>query len=277
KVATKWAENLLASIDRSRRTTLERLLFALGIEHVGESTAKALAAAFGSLESVRRLPWPLFRTVPDIGGEVARSLGHFFDQTGNQAVIDALLERGVQPTDEHAPSAKLRPQLDVATLLVDLEIPKVTRLRAEQIGVLAPADVPGATVDVMVAAGVPQAVAQSFAEWRDGTGHGALLAASLDAQARLRGQLPADVVAPGGPLEGRSVVLTGTLGAMTREEAGARLEALGAKVSGSVSKKTAVVVAGENAGSKLAKATELGVDVWDEAKLLAFLAEHGSA
>jgi len=65
------------------------------------------------------------------------------------------------------------------------------------------------------------------------------------------------------------------LSSLTREEAGAKLETLGAKVAGSVSKKTAFVVAGESAGSKLAKAEELGVDVWDEAKLLAFLRKHG--
>jgi DNA ligase (NAD+) len=70
-------------------------------------------------------------------------------------------------------------------------------------------------------------------------------------------------------------VLTGGLEAMSRDEAGAKLEALGAKVSGSVSKKTSFVVAGEAAGSKLAKAQELGVEIWDEKKLLAFLAEAG--
>jgi DNA ligase (NAD+) len=74
-----------------------------------------------------------------------------------------------------------------------------------------------------------------------------------------------------GPLAGKTVVLTGGLASMTRDEAGVRLEALGAKLSGSVSKKTSLVVAGEAAGSKLAKATELGVEVWDEQQLLAFL------
>ena len=73
------------------------------------------------------------------------------------------------------------------------------------------------------------------------------------------------------------MVLTGSLSALTRDDAGAKLEALGAKVSGSVSKKTSFVVAGEAAGSKLDKAQALGVPVWDEARLLAFLAEHGVA
>ncbi|HEY0860195.1 MAG TPA: BRCT domain-containing protein, partial [Pseudoxanthomonas sp.] len=67
-----------------------------------------------------------------------------------------------------------------------------------------------------------------------------------------------------------------SLASMSRDEAGEKLEALGAKVAGSVSKKTHLVVAGEAAGSKLAKAQELGIEIWDEAQLLAFLAQHGS-
>ena len=70
------------------------------------------------------------------------------------------------------------------------------------------------------------------------------------------------------------MVLTGTLAQMTRDEAKERLEALGAKVAGSVSKKTSFVVAGTEAGSKLTKATELGIDVWDEDRLVAFLAAN---
>lgn len=76
-------------------------------------------------------------------------------------------------------------------------------------------------------------------------------------------------------LAGKTVVLTGGLASMSRDEAGAKLEALGAKLSGSVSKKTSLVVAGEAAGSKLAKAQELNLEIWDEATLLAFLAEQG--
>ena len=79
---------------------------------------------------------------------------------------------------------------------------------------------------------------------------------------------------PVGGIDGKTVVLTGSLAAMSRDEAGEKLEALGAKVAGSVSKKTHLVVAGEAAGSKLAKAQELGIEVWDEAQLLAFMEKH---
>ncbi|HRO87759.1 MAG TPA: NAD-dependent DNA ligase LigA, partial [Chiayiivirga sp.] len=96
-----------------------------------------------------------------------------------------------------------------------------------------------------------------------------------EARERLLAQAArAEAVRPD-PLGAATVVLTGTLSTLTRDEAGARLEALGAKVAGSVSKKTSFVVAGEAAGSKLAKASELGIEVWNEARLLAFLAEHG--
>ncbi|TCI56787.1 NAD-dependent DNA ligase LigA [Exiguobacterium sp. SH5S13] len=81
-------------------------------------------------------------------------------------------------------------------------------------------------------------------------------------------------VAADAPLAGKTVVLTGKLYEMTRGEAGKRLELLGASVTGSVSKNTDLLVAGEKAGSKLSKAEALGVEVWDESKLLAFLAEH---
>ncbi|HZX76467.1 NAD-dependent DNA ligase LigA [Lysobacter sp.] len=276
KVATKWAENLIEAIDRSRRTTLERFLYALGIQHVGESTAKALATWFGDVELIRRLPWPLFKRVPDVGGEVARAIGHFFDQAGNQQVIDDLLARGVSITDAHAPSPKLRDGLDAATLLVDLEIPKITRVRAEQLaGAFASVQ---ALVDApqhnFVSAGLPSDTAQSLAQWLEDESNARLLDASAQALARLDAATPAVQAVAAGPLDGQTVVLTGTLSGMSRDEAKARLESLGAKVAGSVSKKTSFVVAGEAAGSKLDKAQELGVEIWDEAKLLELLSER---
>ena len=276
KVATKWAENLIEAIDRSRRTTLERFLFGLGIQHVGESTAKALAQWFGDLQVIRRLPWPLFKQVPDIGGEVARSLGHFLDQPGNQQAINDLLARGVVIGDTHPPSGKLRAGLELATVLVDLEIPKVTRVRAEQLASAFPSvqALLDAPVHNFVTAGLPSDAANAFATWLEDETNAQLLSRCGAALDELRAITPADVAVSAGPLDGKTVVLTGSLASMSRDEAGEKLEALGAKVAGSVSKKTHLVVAGEAAGSKLAKAQELGIEIWDEAQLLAFLENH---
>ena len=279
KVASKWAENLIAAIDRSRDTTLERFLFALGIEHVGESTAKALAHWFGDLALIRRLPWPLFKRVPDIGGEVARAIGHFLDQPGNQRVIDELLAGGVVLRDQHAPSPKLHGALGFATLLADLEIPKVTKVRAEQLA--AAFQDAAALLDApqhhFVSAGLPADTAKALADWLADGRHAQLLSAADAALQELRAVTPPAATGGAGVLDGQTTVLTGTLTALTRDEAKARLETLGAKVAGRVSKKTSFVVAGEAAGSKLDKAQELGVEIWDEARLLQFLAEHGLA
>ncbi|MGE8207931.1 MAG: NAD-dependent DNA ligase LigA [Stenotrophomonas rhizophila] len=277
KIATRWADNLIAAIDASRDTTLERLLFALGIENVGENTSKGLSTWFGDLELIRHLPWPLFKRVPDIGGEVARSLGHFFEQSGNQDAIDALLQVGqVRIGDTHAPSAKLRDGLDFAQVLVEAEIPGITRLRAEKLTAALPDA--AALVDAepvrFVAAGLPNEVALGLADWLDRDGHAQMLLKADAYRHTLLTRAPEQTEQVAGPLDGQTVVLTGTLSQMTRDEAKARLEALGAKVSGSVSKKTAFVVAGTEAGSKLTKAGELGIEVWDEDRLVAFLAQH---
>lgn len=277
KIATRWADNLIAAIDASRDTTLERLLFALGIENVGENTSKGLSTWFGDLELIRHLPWPLFKRVPDIGGEVARSLGHFFEQSGNQDAIDALLQVGqVRIGDMHAPSAKLRDGLDFAQVLVEAEIPGITRLRAEKLTAALPDA--AALVDAepvrFVAAGLPNEVALGLADWLDRDGHAQMLLKADAYRHTLLTRAPEQTEQVAGPLDGQTVVLTGTLAQMTRDEAKARLEALGAKVSGSVSKKTAFVVAGTEAGSKLTKAGELGIEVWDEDRLVAFLAQH---
>ena len=276
KVASKWADNLIAAIDHSRDTTLARFLFALGIEHVGESTAKALAQWFGDLALIRHLPWPLFKRVPDIGGEVARAIGHFLDQPGNQQVIDRLLERGVRIGDTHPPKVILREGLDLASLLTDLEIPKITALRATQMGT-AFADAQAlldAPTHALITSGLPADTASALVDWLENPANAKLLLRCAQAQQDLRDRLPAQVEAVARPLDGKTVVLTGTLASMGRDIAKEKLEALGAKTAGSVSKKTSFVVAGSEAGSKLTKAEELGVEVWDEARLLTFLAAH---
>ena len=183
RMAEKSAANLLEAIDRSRQTTLARLLYALGIREVGETTARQLAKWFGALDAIAAATQEELEQVPDVGPIVAAHVRAFFDNEENQAVIARLRERGVR--------------------------------------------------------------------WEEGPP-----------------QRTDD-----GPLAGQTIVLTGTLTRMKRSEAKAALEALGAKVSGSVSKNTTLVIAGEKAGSKLAKAQELGVDVGDEDRLAGLLAD----
>ncbi|HJT97486.1 MAG TPA: NAD-dependent DNA ligase LigA [Rhodanobacteraceae bacterium] len=277
KVATKWAENLIDAIEHSRKTTLDRFLYALGIEHVGESTAKALSVWFGEIELIRHLPWPILKLVPDIGGEVARAIDAFFQQDGNQRVIDDLLERGVTITDAHAPSAKLKPALGLASVLAEIEIPKLTEKRAEQLagGFDSIAALMKASASALVETGLPQDTAESVHAYLGSPEGRALARRCAEAVERLREATQGVAGEAAGPLDGQTIVLTGTLSSLTRDEAQAKLEALGAKVAGSVSKKTSFVVAGESAGSKLAKAEELGIEVWDEAKLLDYLRRHG--
>ena len=272
KIPTKWAENLLAGIEASKRPPLERFLFALGIRHVGESTAKTLAEWLGSLDYVRRAPAALLRVLPDIGGTVAVSIADFFAEEKNQQALQALLDAGVTPQGEHAPSAKLRTQLEQTTLLAAIGIPKLTEPRSKQLverGVtLASLAAQGASFH----AGLPAAVAEALAQWLADESNVKLLG-QLDAlRNELLSQLP-EMSAAGGKLDGKTFVLTGTLPNMSRDEAAELIEAAGGKVSGSVSKKTGYVVAGSDAGSKLAKAQELGVAILDEAALLALLAQ----
>ncbi|CAJ0781433.1 DNA ligase [Ralstonia condita] len=270
KIATKWAENLLEGIQASKMPPLARFLFALGIRHVGESTAKTLADWLGSLAVIRRAPAPLLLSLPDVGAVVAEAIADFFAEPKNQQALDALLDAGVAPQGEHAPNAKLREMLEPAQLYASLGVPKLTATRARQLAAAAPTLGHLARVQADQLAGLPADVSASLLEWLGAHDHRIQLE-QLDAlRAELLAIMP-DEAAEAGVLSGKTVVLTGTLPNLTRDEAKAMLEAAGAKVSGSVSKKTDYVVAGEEAGSKLAKAEELGVKVLDEAGMLALL------
>jgi DNA ligase (NAD+) len=277
KVATKWAENLLSAIDASKHPPLERLLFALGIRHVGESTAKTLADWLGSLALVRRAPVALLRVLPDIGGTVAESIADFFSEPKNQLAIDALLVAGVQPKGEHGPSPKLREKLEPVTLLAAVGIPKLTEPRCRQLveqGVTLEAL---AYLKVYNVFGLPAAVAEALELWLGADGNRTELDTLHRLRAELLALLPEGAQAVEGALAGKTFVLTGTLPSMGRDDAAALIEAAGGKVSGSVSKKTSYVVAGAEAGSKLAKAEELGVAILDEAGLLDLLAAVNAA
>ncbi|HST45996.1 MAG TPA: NAD-dependent DNA ligase LigA, partial [Luteimonas sp.] len=281
KLATRWAENLAAAIQASRRTTLPRFLFALGIGHLGESTAKVLAHWLGSLERIRSAPAAVLRALPDIGDEVAGSIATFFAQPGNRVVVDALVEPavGIAFVDEGAPAAALRDRLGVATLLASLPVKQLGGKGAAGLAARYP-DITALLDDVddpdaWTSAGASTVAAANLrAYFADDANRAAAIAIDAAMQALLA-DTPEALPATAGPLQGRTVVLTGSLESMTREAAGERLEALGAKVSGSVSKNTGLVVAGTAAGSKLARAQALGIEIWDEAALLAFLQANG--
>jgi DNA ligase (NAD+) len=181
RMADKSAQNLLDALQKSKQTTLPRFLFGLGIRHVGEATAKALARHFGQLDRIMDAPLEQLVEVADVGPIVAESIRTFFDQAHNREVVEQLRACGLT--------------------------------------------------------------------WEEGE--------------------PA-VQAPK-PLAGKTFVLTGTFPTLSRDQAKDLLEAAGAKVAGSVSKKTDYVVAGAEAGSKLDKALALGVAVLDEAGMNALL------
>ena len=182
RMAEKSAHKLLAALHSSKRTTLARFVYALGIRHVGETTAKDLARHFGMLERILDASEAQLLEVNDVGPVVARSIRSFFEQEHNREVIAQLRASGIK-WDETEGTADQSPK----------------------------------------------------------------------------------------PLAGKTFVLTGTLPALTRDQAQAMIEAVGGKVSGSVSKKTDYVVAGAEAGSKLTKAHELGIAVLDEQELRALL------
>ncbi|WHT49293.1 helix-hairpin-helix domain-containing protein [Sporosarcina thermotolerans] len=178
--------NLISAIDISKENSLEKLLFGLGIRHVGEKAAHILSEEFGTLEKIAMADADRLTSIHEIGDKVADSVISFFENEDVQEVIDKLKSYGV----------------------------------------------------------------------------------NMIYKGRIREELPTE-----GPFAGKTVVLTGKLSILTRNDAKEQIEAMGGKVSGSVSKKTDLLIAGEDAGSKLVKAQELGITVWNETELVDALGE----
>ncbi|MEX1993464.1 MAG: NAD-dependent DNA ligase LigA [Steroidobacteraceae bacterium] len=178
RMGEKSAVNLIESLEKSKKTSLARFLFALGIRDVGEATAEALARHFGTLEALRKSAIEQIEEVPDIGPITAAHVHAFLAEPRNGRVIDSLIKLGVKWLEARKAAAK------------------------------------------------------------------------------------------SSKLEGQTFVLTGKLATMTRDEAGELVREHGGKVAGGVSKNTDFVIAGEDAGSKLRKATELGVNVIGEEEFL---------
>ncbi|MFJ1340426.1 NAD-dependent DNA ligase LigA [Pseudomonas caricapapayae] len=273
------SKNLLAAIAASKQPGLARFIYALGIPDVGEETAKVLARSLGSLQRVMAALPQVLTYLPDIGLEVAHEIHSFFEDEHNRSVIAQLLEHGLQLQDEGELAAEFAASTTLAGLIAKLDIPSVGPTGAEKLVAkldslekIIAAD--GIDLRQALAAKQADAVRSYFQQPAN-----AALALAIEAQLREFGMhwSSEKKVAAGLPLAGQTWVLTGSLERMSRDVAKDKLESLGAKVAGSVSAKTHCVVAGPGAGSKLAKANELGLKVLDEDAFVTFLAEHGIA
>lgn len=272
------SNKLLKAIEDSKRPALARFIYALGIPDVGEETAKVLARSLASLERVRQALPQVLTYLPDIGLEVAHEIHSFFEDEHNQQVISALLgECGLELREEGELSAEFSAIATLGGMLDKLNIPTVgpgaAQKLAERFGSLEGV-LGGDWLDMRQA--LPEKQAKAVREFFDSV-ENAQLARAIEQQLRDFGMHweSEKKVAEGLPLASQTWVLTGTLEVMSRDVAKGKLESLGAKVAGSVSAKTHCVVAGPGAGSKLAKASELGVKVLDEAQFLDQLKAYG--
>lgn len=273
------ANNLLAAIAASRRPPLARFIYALGIPDVGQETAKLLARALGSLARLQVALPEVLTWLPDVGLEVAAEIHHFFADEHNRSAIAQLLERGIELQEEGELHPEFAACASLAELIDKLGIPFIAVTGAAKLAAhfgtlerLLAAD----WLDLSQIERLNDKAAKSLRAFFDVPANAAR-ALAIEAQLREFGMHwdSKRKVAAALPLAGKVFVLTGHLEAFSRDEAKARLEALGAKVAGSVSKKTDFVVAGPGAGSKLAAAQELGIAVLEEEGLLKLLAEHG--
>jgi len=274
------SNKLLQAIADSKKPTLARFIYALGIPDVGEETAKVLGRSLASLERVQQALPEVLTYLPDVGLEVAHEIHSFFADSHNQQVIAALLssdECGLQLQEQGELSAEFSASATLAGMLDKLNIPSVGPGGAQKL-----AD-KFVSLDAVLAAdwldmrqALPEKQANAVREFFAVTAN-AERARAIEAQLKAFGMHwhSEKKVVEGLPLAGQTWVLTGSLEIMSRDIAKEKLESLGAKVAGSVSAKTSCLVAGPGAGSKLAKASELGVRVIDEAQFVLALAGYG--
>lgn len=262
------AEKLVASIEKSKTVSLHRFIYALGIEGVGESTAKLLAKMYGSLDLFRAARKGGLVLIPGIGEATAADIHNWLDYELNMGLMDDLLLSGVKVVGETLPSAEWHALITPSQVLPRWKwsglTPAVLR-RAEEVGL----DWKTWRMDqhpLWMEAKPHKDTLPAIREMLDQKEIRARIA-SLDRLLELAPQ-PSSVR---GPLAGNTYVITGTFFGISREQAKSGLEALGAKVSGSVSKNTTAVVAGEAAGSKLKAAENLGIPVLDQEWLVDLL------
>jgi len=273
------SNNLLAAIAASRTPSLARFVYALGIPDVGEETAKLLARALGSLARIEKALPEVLTWLPDVGLEVAHEIHSFFGDEHNRTVIGQLLARGVVLQEEGAVHAEFAACASLGELLDKLGIPGIAATGAKKLAEAAGSleaviELSQDWLGLKATRGLTEKARQGLREFFADTAN-AGRARAIEAQLREFGmhwESERKRVA-GLPLAGQTWVLTGTLESMSRDQGKARLEGLGAKVAGSVSAKTACVVAGPGAGSKLARAGELGLKVLDEAAFLELLSQ----
>ena len=271
------AKNLVSAIAARRAVPLHKLVFALGIPDVGEETAKVLARVFGSLERIRVAKPELLIQSPDIGREVAGEITEFFADNHNALVLDDLVSVGVCASDECDIAAEYRGGLSFSQLIASFNISNIGPTSAARVaahfGTMA-ALMAASIDDLAMVEKLSVKAASGLFDYFQCT-QNRQYAEQLEQQLLdfkmhwncEKGQTE------NLPLSGMTYVVTGTLESMGRDLAKQKLESLGAKVAGSVSKNTHCVVAGSAAGSKLVKAQQLGVTVMDEAMFLALLAE----
>ncbi len=225
------ARNLFAAIKERRSVPLGRVIFALGIRHVGEVAAADLARHYGS--------WAALAEAVDLAGPAAE----------RQLQADRAEARERQAAVQEGRRARIKPVRDAVWDGLD---PAAHAAWADLTGI----DGIGVTVAVALVTSFQQAAERASID-------------ALVAELSIKDAAAPEVT--GSPVAGKTVVFTGTLEKMTRAEAKARAEALGARVSGSVSAKTDIVIAGPGAGSKARKATDLGVEILDEDGWLALI------